>query len=45
MPLPDPDWFDGEIEEWGSTEPVKPLARMRVSPLDFPYLDKVQFSL
>ena len=39
------DWFDGVIEEWGSTEPVKPLARMRVSPQDFPYLDKVQFSL
>lgn len=39
------DWFDGEIEEWGSTQPVKPLARLRVSPRDFPYLDQVQFSL
>jgi hypothetical protein len=39
------DWFDGEIEEWGSTQPVTPLARIRVSPGDFPYLDQVQFSL
>ena len=44
-PYPILDFFDGEIEEWGSAEPVKPLARMRVSPRDFPYLDKVQFSL
>jgi len=39
------DWFDGEIEEWGSTQPITPLARIRVSPQDFPYLDKVQFRL
>ena len=36
---------DAEIEEWGSTQPVTPLAKLRVSPRDFPYLDKVQFSL
>ena len=44
-PYPILDWFDGEIEEWGSTNPVSPLAKIRVSPRDFPYLDKVQFSL
>lgn len=44
-PYPILDWFDGEIEEWGSTNPVTPLAKIRVSPRDFPYLDQVQFSL
>ncbi|HEU0291908.1 MAG TPA: hypothetical protein VFR47_04190 [Anaerolineales bacterium] len=44
-PYPVLDWFDGEIEEWGSTQAVRPLARIRVSPRDFPYLDQVQFSL
>ena len=45
QPFPILDWFDAEIEEWGSTQPVSPLARIRVSPQDFPYLDRVQFSL
>lgn len=44
-PYPILDWFDGEIEEWGSTQPVTPLARLRVMPHDFPYLGRVQFSL
>jgi hypothetical protein len=44
-PYPALDWFDAEIEEWGSTVPVTPLARIRVSPRDFPYLNRVQFSL
>jgi hypothetical protein len=44
-PYPVLDWFDGEIEEWGSTKPVSPLAKIRVSPRDFPYLNQVQFSL
>jgi len=44
-PYPILDWFDGEIEEWGSTQPVTPLARLKVSPVDFPYLDQVQFCL
>lgn len=39
------DWFDGEIEEWGSAQPVTPVARLRVSPRDFPYLNQVQYSL
>ena len=44
-PFPILNWFDAEIEEWGSTQPVSPLARIRVSPQDFPYLNKVQLSL
>ena len=44
-PYPILDWFDGEIEEWGSTKPVAPLTRIRVLPRDFPYLAQVQFSL
>ena len=44
-PYPLLDWFDAEIEEWGSTRPVTPLAKLPVSPGDFPYLDKVQFHL
>jgi hypothetical protein len=44
-PYPVLDWFDAEIEEWGSTGPVIPLAKLPVAPSDFPYLDKVQFYL
>jgi hypothetical protein len=39
------DWFDAEIEEWGSVESVTTLVRLQVTPEDFPYLDKVQFPL
>ncbi len=39
------DWFDAEIEEWGSADPVIPMAKLPVTPSDFPYLDKVQFYL
>lgn len=39
------DWFNAEIEEWGSTRPVAPLTRLAVSPQDFPYLDQVRFCL
>lgn len=34
-----------DFEEWGSSEPVKPLARLAVEPSDFPYLDQVQYCL
>jgi len=44
-PYPILDWFNGEIEEWGSAKPVRPLAKIIVTPEDFPYLDQVQFSL
>jgi len=44
-PYPVLDWFDAEIEEWGSAEPVIPLVKLPVTPSDFPYLDKVQFYL
>ena len=34
---------DGEpLEEWVSERPVRPLARIRVRPSDFPFLDLVQ---
>ena len=39
------EWFDAEIEEWGTATSVTPLARLAVKPQDFPYLDKVQFYL
>lgn len=29
------------IAEWASFEPVKPLAKMRVGPADFPFVDQV----
>jgi len=44
-PYPALNWFDAEIEEWGSTQPVTPLAKIRVAPRDFPYLDQVQYLL
>ncbi len=44
-PFPLLDWFDTEIEEWGSTHPVTPIARLAVTPADFPYLDRVQYRL
>ena len=44
-PYPLLDWFNAEIEEWGSVNPVTPLATLAVRPEDFPYLDKVQFRL
>jgi hypothetical protein len=44
-PFPILNWLNGEVEEWGSTKPVKPLAKLPISPSDFPYLNQVQFSL
>lgn len=44
-PYPLLDYFNAEIEEWGSTNRVIPLARIKVGPADFPYLDSVQFVL
>jgi hypothetical protein len=44
-PYPLLAWLDAEIEEWGSVNPITPLAKLRVKPEDFPYLDKVQFRL
>lgn len=44
-PFPLLDYFNAEVEEWGSTSPITPLARIRVKPEDFPYLAQVQFSL
>jgi hypothetical protein len=44
-PFPILEHFNGEVEEWGSTKPVKPLAKIQVTPSDFPYLNQVQYSL
>ena len=44
-PFPFLDYLNAEIEEWGSTDPIVPLARIKVQPQDFPYLDRVQFNL
>lgn len=44
-PEPILDLLNGEVEEWGSTKPVKPLARIPVMPNDFPYLNDVAYSL
>jgi hypothetical protein len=37
--------FGGDYEEWGSAEPVTPMARIRVEPADFPYLNQVQYCI
>lgn len=44
-PFPLLDFFNAEVEEWGNTNPVTPLARIRVKPEDFPYLAQVEFNL
>lgn len=44
-PYPLLEYFNAEIEEWGSTNPITPLARIKVDPKDFPYLNQVQFCL
>ncbi len=43
--IPYLDWFNAEYEEWGSATPVTPLAKLPVSPQDFPYLEWVQYRL
>lgn len=44
-PIPLLDRFDAEFEEWGSVDPVTPLAKLPVRPVDFPYLNKVCYNL
>lgn len=44
-PYPLLDHFHAEIEEWGSTNPIIPIARIQVKPEDFPYLKQVQYNL
>lgn len=44
-PYPLLDHFNAEIEEWGSTKSIVPLARIKVQPEEFPYLEQVQFNL
>jgi hypothetical protein len=43
--IPALNFFGGDYEEWGSTEPVTPLAKIQVEPQDFPYLDQVQYCI
>jgi hypothetical protein len=43
--IPALNFFGGDFEEWGSAEPVKPLAKIQVEPKDFPYLDQVQYCI
>jgi hypothetical protein len=38
-------FFGGDYEEWGSAEPVTPLAKIQVEPQDFRYLDQVQYCI
>jgi hypothetical protein len=39
------NFFGGDFEEWGSSIPVAPLAKIEVEPQDFPYLDQVQYCI
>jgi hypothetical protein len=39
------NFFGGDYEEWESTEPVTPLAKIQVEPQDFPYLNQVQYCI
>jgi hypothetical protein len=43
--IPMLNFFGGDFEEWGSAEPVTPLAMIQVEPTDFPYLDQVQYCI
>jgi hypothetical protein len=36
------DLADQPLEEWTSSEPAEPLARLPVSPQDFPFLDQIE---
>lgn len=37
------DFLDISVEEWGCMESVQPLAKLSVSPTDFPFLDEVDY--
>lgn len=37
-------FLGGEVEEWGSEQPVQPLAKIAVTPSEFPFLSQVQFA-
>lgn len=43
--IPALNFFGGDFEEWGSADPVTPLAKIAVEPQDFPYLDRVQYCI
>lgn len=37
-------FLGGEAEEWGSEQPVRPLAKIAIAPSEFPFLHQVQFA-
>ncbi|MEM7125125.1 MAG: hypothetical protein AAF702_02285 [Chloroflexota bacterium] len=37
------DLLDISVEEWGCMKPVQPLAKLSVSPTDFPFLEQVDY--
>lgn len=37
------DLFELSVEEWGSMDPVQPLAKVSVAPTDFPFLEEVDY--
>ena len=39
------EFFGAEFEEWGSAKPVQPVARLQISPQDFPYLGSVEYNM
>jgi hypothetical protein len=42
--IPILQFLGGEVEEWGSEQPVQPLAKITIAPSDFPFLNQVQYS-
>lgn len=42
--IPILNFLGGEVEEWGSEQPVQPLAKITVAPPDFPFLHQVEFA-
>lgn len=37
-------FLGGEVEEWGSEQPVQPLVKIKIAPSDFPFLNQVIFA-
>jgi hypothetical protein len=37
-------FLGGEVEEWGSEQPVQPLAKIAITPSEFPFLGQVEFA-
>jgi hypothetical protein len=37
-------FLGGEVEEWGSEQPIQPLAQITIAPSDFPFLQQIEFA-